>query len=68
MRYFRLFDDISEPEGDVYRWDGKFLQMKMSSGVYSDHFDEPAIGETVEELMTSLAGPGGRWKEVDSEA
>lgn len=64
MRYFRIFDEISDPEGDLYRWDGTYLRMQMSvSGKFSDHYDEPAENETLEEMLTFLAGYG-RWEEV----
>jgi hypothetical protein len=67
MRYFLIFDELSEPEGDLYRWDGNVVRMRQSSGEYSDHCDFPCDNETVEELMTSLAGSRGTWKEIDEE-
>jgi hypothetical protein len=69
MRYFLLFDDISGPQGDLYRWDGRCVRMmNSSSGDWSDHTDSPAVGETVEDLMSTLAGTSGTWEEVDGVA
>lgn len=64
MRYFRLHDELSDPEGDLYRWDGKDVRMRRHNGEWSDHFDVPAPGETVEELMTMLAGSQGYFEEA----
>lgn len=64
MRYFRIFDDISEEGGDLYRWDGTVAQMRLTSGVYSDHTDAPHATETLEEFFDSLSGTRGRWEEV----
>lgn len=66
MRYFRIHDDISDPEGDLYRWDGNVLRMKWSSSDgYSDHVDFPVGDQTIEDLMAELAGPQGRYEEVE---
>lgn len=65
MRYFRIFDDISEEGGDLYRWDGMVVQMRLQSGIYSEHTDSPNPGETLEQLFHSLAGSRGRWEEVE---
>jgi len=64
MRYFRLFDTLSEPGGDLYKWDGTSVRMQLPSGEYSDHSDVPWPDETVEQLMQSLAGSTGRIEEV----
>lgn len=63
MRYFRIHDEFSDPEGDLYRWDGNVVRMQNRSGEWSDHFDFPASGETVEELMATLAGGQGYFEE-----
>lgn len=68
MRYFRIFDEISDPGGDLYKWDGLDLVMQMASGEYSDHSDRLREHETVEEMMTFLAGVHGEWEEVDGPA
>jgi hypothetical protein len=68
MRYFRIFDEISDPQGDLYKWDGTDLVMQMYSGEYSDHTDQLRAGETIEEMMTFLAGVNGEWEEVDGPA
>lgn len=65
MRYFLLFDDISEPGGDIYKWDGTSVRMRLPSGEYSSHFDIPSGGETVEHLMQCLAGSRGRIEEIE---
>ena len=67
MRYFLIFDDVSDPGGDVYRWDGHHLQMQLKSGKYSDWMDYPSPDETLEELLTALVG-GGRWEEINEPA
>lgn len=67
MRYFRLFDELSEDGGDLYRWDGSDLRMKMQSGKWSDFASILAPCETVEELLQSLAGNWGRFEEVEGE-
>lgn len=68
MRYFRIFDEISDPQGDLYKWDGIDLVMQMSDGRYSDHSDQLHGGETIEEMMTFLADVNGEWEEVDGPA
>ena len=66
MRYFRIFDEISDEGGDLYRWDAeaKDLRMRLGSGEYSTP-DFPRRGQSVEEYLTYLAGDNGEWKEVD---
>lgn len=68
MRYFKIFDEISEEGGDLYRWDGRVAQMRLPSGEYSDHTDAPGIAETLEEFFSVLAGSRGTWEEVDEPA
>lgn len=64
MRYFRIFDDLSGEDGDLYRWDGDSLRMKLANGDYG-HSDSPASHETIEQYITWLAGRRGRWVEED---
>lgn len=64
MRYFLIHDELSDEGGDLYKWDGTHLCMLMHSGQYSDHYDTPGTGETVEQMLTSLAGNRGMWEEV----
>lgn len=68
MRYFKIFDEISDPQGDLYKWDGTDLVMQMASGEYSDHSDQLGPCESVEEMMMFLAGVHGTWEEVDGPA
>lgn len=68
MRYFLIHDELSDEGGDLYRWDGINLAMLMSSGQYSDHTDAPGENETVEHMLTCLAGSRGTWEEVDGPA
>jgi len=68
MRYFRIFDEISDEGGDLYRWNGTVAQMQLPNGVYSDHTDAPSPGETLEQFFDDLSGSRGTWEEVDGPA
>jgi len=68
MRFFRLFDELSSEGGDLYKWEDGVVRMQLPSGEYSDHFDIPAPGETIEDLMGALAGPNGRFEEINEPA
>lgn len=63
MRYFRLFDEMSGPEGDVYRWNGSALQMELPGQGWG-FADIPPVGKSVEQYLAYLAGPNGRFAEV----
>lgn len=65
MRYFKIYDEIT-PEGDVYRWNGNQFQMSGNKGWTWGYEHGPTNGETPEEYLTFLAGPNGRWEEVDN--
>lgn len=64
MRYFRIHDELSDEHGDLYKWDGTHLRMLMHNGQYSDHTDAPSQDETLEQMLTHLAGIHGTWEEV----
>lgn len=66
MRYFRIYDEISEEGGDLYRWDGKELVYKSPNG-WSDWSDSPGVLGKVEALLDHLSGPKGYWEEVEGE-
>lgn len=62
MQYFKLFDDLA-PEGDLYRWDGKNVQMRNDSGTWG-YEHGPEAGETLDQFLSALVGDKGAYEEV----
>lgn len=67
MRYFRLFDDISGPEGDTYRWDGKMFQMFSAVGEWREGYEEDDAPAHLDQLVASAKNHGhpAKWEEIE---
>jgi hypothetical protein len=63
MRYFKVVDEVSGPEGDLYRFgDDERLQMKIPN---YDHWIDSA-GNSVEQLRLAVADIVGTITEVEA--
>lgn len=74
MRYFRLFDYMSDPEGDLYRENGEFLEFLKEDGEWGrqESYNTPQQYSRAEDWFSDLLDkiylsglPLGSYREVE---